>query len=142
VEIFSPPVIQTGRRCEFTGDTCIFGSYEKNLSSSKKGAGKNILVDAGFLKDIPQGKYFEIVNYIRPDSALAKVALKPEDITDIILTHPHWDHIDGVGLFPKAHIWVQKDDYGYFVGAAWQNGNNGDLLYSRPHDARLQGRHA
>jgi glyoxylase-like metal-dependent hydrolase (beta-lactamase superfamily II) len=107
-----------------------------------KGAGKNILVDAGFLKDIPQGKYFEIVNYIRPDSALAKVALKPEDITDIILTHPHWDHIDGVGLFPKAHIWVQKDDYGYFVGAAWQNGNNGDLLYSRPHDARLQGRHA
>ncbi len=91
-----------------------------------KGAGKNILVDAGFLKDIPEGKYFELVNYIRPDSALAKIALKPEDITDIILSHPHWDHIDGIGLFPKAHIWVQKDDYGYFVGAAWQNGNKGD----------------
>lgn len=53
-----------------------------------KGAGKNILVNAGFLKDIPEGKDFEIVNYTRPDSALAKVALKPEDFTDIILTHP------------------------------------------------------
>jgi glyoxylase-like metal-dependent hydrolase (beta-lactamase superfamily II) len=102
-----------------------------------KGAGKNILVDAGFLKDIPEGKYFEIINYIRPDSALAKIALNPEDITDIILSHPHWDHIDGIGLFPKAHIWVQKDDYGYFVGAAWQKGNNGDNGGFSPRDVRM-----
>jgi glyoxylase-like metal-dependent hydrolase (beta-lactamase superfamily II) len=95
------------------------------------------LVDAGFLKDIPQGKYFEIVNYVRPDSALAKIALNPEDITDIILSHPHWDHIDGIGLFPKAHIWVQKDDYGYFVGAARQKGNNGDNGGFSQRDVRM-----
>src|SRR5580698_279234 len=81
--------------------------------------GKNILVDAGFQNDIEDAKYFDLVNYIRPDSVLAKVGLKPADITDIILSHPHWDHIDGVGLFPKAHIWIQKEDYNYFVGAAW-----------------------
>jgi glyoxylase-like metal-dependent hydrolase (beta-lactamase superfamily II) len=71
---------------------------------------------------------------------LAKVALKPEDITDIILTHPHWDHIDGIGLFPKAHIRMQKDDFGYFVGAAWQkgnNGNNGDNGGFSPRDVRM-----
>ncbi|HUB60290.1 MAG TPA: MBL fold metallo-hydrolase, partial [Puia sp.] len=49
------------------------------------------------------------------------VGLNPGDITDIILSHPHWDHIDGVGLFPNAHIWIQKEDYGYFVGAAWRS---------------------
>src|SRR5580658_1542106 len=81
--------------------------------------GKNILVDAGFQNDIEDAKYFDLVNYIRPDSVLAKVGLEPGDITDIILSHPHWDHIDGVGLFPKAHIWIQKEDYNYFVGAAW-----------------------
>jgi glyoxylase-like metal-dependent hydrolase (beta-lactamase superfamily II) len=81
--------------------------------------GKNILLDAGFQSDIPEARDFEVANYIRPDSALAKVGLKPEDITDIILSHPHWDHIDGVGLFPNAHIWIQKEDYHYFVGAAW-----------------------
>ncbi|HUB61356.1 MAG TPA: hypothetical protein VL978_11670, partial [Puia sp.] len=34
--------------------------------------GKNILVDAGFRRDIPEAKEFDVVNYIRPDSVLAK----------------------------------------------------------------------
>jgi glyoxylase-like metal-dependent hydrolase (beta-lactamase superfamily II) len=82
--------------------------------------GKNILVDAGFLKDVEEAKGFGISNYIRPDSMLLQVAVRPRDITDIILTHPHWDHVDGVDLFPNAHVWIQKEDFNYFVGAAWQ----------------------
>ena len=82
--------------------------------------GRNILVDAGFQNDIPEAKAFDIVHYERPDSTLTKLGLQPGDITDIILSHPHWDHIDGVGLFPNAHIWIQKEDFNYFVGAAWQ----------------------
>jgi glyoxylase-like metal-dependent hydrolase (beta-lactamase superfamily II) len=81
---------------------------------------KNILVDAGFLNDLPEPKEFNPVNYVRPDSALLKIGIRPENITDIILSHPHWDHIDGIGLFPNAHIWIQKEDFNYFVGAAWQ----------------------
>jgi glyoxylase-like metal-dependent hydrolase (beta-lactamase superfamily II) len=88
--------------------------------------GRNILVDAGFQNDIPEAKAFDIVHYERPDSTLAKLGLQPGDITDIILSHPHWDHIDGIGLFPNAHIWIQKEDFNYFVGAAWQkDGHNG-----------------
>lgn len=88
--------------------------------------GKNILVDAGFLNDLPDAADFNVVKYTRPDSALLKLGIKPGDITDIILSHPHWDHIDGISLFPNAHVWIQKDDYGYFVGGAWQkDGNNG-----------------
>src|ERR1700679_3280600 len=102
-----------------------------------RGNGKYILVDAGFLKGIPDGSDFPLATYNRPDSTLLKVGLKPEDITDIILTHPHWDHIDGIGLFPKAHIWIQKDDYGYFVGSAWQKGNKGDNGGFSPRDVRM-----
>jgi glyoxylase-like metal-dependent hydrolase (beta-lactamase superfamily II) len=88
--------------------------------------GKNILVDAGFLRDIDDAKEFDLATYMRPDSTLSKLALKAGDITDIILSHPHWDHIDGLGLFPNAHIWIQKEDFNYFTGAAWQkDGNNG-----------------
>ena len=88
--------------------------------------GRNILVDAGFLKDIPEAKAFDIAHYVRPDSTLTKLGLQPGDITDIILSHPHWDHIDGIGLFPNAHIWIQKEDFNYFVGAAWQkDGHHG-----------------
>ena len=87
--------------------------------------GKNILVDAGFIEDIEEAKDFDLANYTRPDSILFKVGLKPEDITDVILTHPHWDHMDGIDLFPNAHVWIQKDDFNYFVGSAWQrDGNN------------------
>lgn len=83
--------------------------------------GKNILVDAGFRNDIAEAREFEVRQYVRPDSVLAKVGLKPGDITDVILSHPHWDHIDGVGLFPNAHVWIQKEDYNYFVGEAWKS---------------------
>jgi glyoxylase-like metal-dependent hydrolase (beta-lactamase superfamily II) len=87
-----------------------------------KGNGKTILVDAGFLNDIPDAKEFAIANYVRPDSTLQKLGLKPTDITDIILSHPHWDHIDGLDLFPNAQVWMQQDDFYYYVGAAWQKG--------------------
>ncbi|MGZ3754700.1 MAG: N-acyl homoserine lactonase family protein [Mucilaginibacter sp.] len=86
--------------------------------------GRNILVDAGFLNDLDDAKEFKVVNYIRPDSVLSKLGLKPGDITDIVLSHPHWDHIDGVGLFPNAQVWMQKDDYNYFVSGAWQKGGH------------------
>jgi glyoxylase-like metal-dependent hydrolase (beta-lactamase superfamily II) len=86
--------------------------------------GKNVLIDAGFLNDIEDAKEFKITGYVRPDSALLKVGLKAGDITDIILSHPHWDHIDGVSLFPNAHVWIQKEDFNYFVSTAWQKGQN------------------
>ena len=89
-----------------------------------KGNGKNILVDAGFLNDIEDAKEFKVINYIRPDSALDKLGVKPGDVTDIIFSHPHWDHIDGVGLFPNAHIWIQKEDFNYFISTAWQKGQD------------------
>ncbi|HVM88662.1 MAG TPA: N-acyl homoserine lactonase family protein [Puia sp.] len=82
--------------------------------------GKNILLDAGFLPGLEEAKEFDIVKYVSPDSTLSKLGLKAKDITDIIISHPHWDHIDGISLFPNAHVWIQKEDYNYFVGAAWQ----------------------
>lgn len=87
-----------------------------------KGNGRNILVDAGFLNDIPDAKEFDVVKYVRPDSALLQIGLKATDITDIIVSHPHWDHIDGIDLFPNAQLWMQQNDFFYFVGSAWQKG--------------------
>ena len=29
----------------------------------------------------------------------------------------HWDHADGVDLFPKAQVWIQKDEYDNSAGA-------------------------
>jgi glyoxylase-like metal-dependent hydrolase (beta-lactamase superfamily II) len=97
--------------------------------------GKNILVDAGFLHDLDIVKELHGTFYIRPDSVLMELNMKPDDITDIILTHPHWDHVDGISLFPKAHIWIQKEDYNYFVGAAWQKEGRHGGFYKRDVDS-------
>ncbi|MFT3704971.1 MAG: N-acyl homoserine lactonase family protein [Agriterribacter sp.] len=86
--------------------------------------GKNILVDAGCAGDLPNAVDFGLVHYLRPDSVLLSLGVKAEDITDIIISHPHWDHLDGITFFPKANIWIQKDDYDYFVGQAWQKDAN------------------
>src|SRR5450432_506198 len=96
------------------------------------GHGKNILVDAGYLlNESGTSAYnnYPMNNYIRPDSVLLRIGIEAKDITDIIITHPHFDHIGGIGLFPSAQLWMQKDDYDYFVGAAWQKNNINTGLY-------------
>jgi glyoxylase-like metal-dependent hydrolase (beta-lactamase superfamily II) len=106
-----------------------------------KGAnGRNILVDVGFIDTTKTG----IKNYVSPDLMLQRMNVKPSDITDIIITHPHNDHIGGINLFPDAKVWMQKDDFGYFVGGAWQE--NGFSRGFQKNDVRniieinLQGR--
>jgi glyoxylase-like metal-dependent hydrolase (beta-lactamase superfamily II) len=90
----------------------------------KGGNGKNILVDAGFPADIEELKTRAITGYVPPDSMLLRIGIKASAITDIIITHPHWDHLDGVNLFPYARIWMQKGDFNYCMGAAWQKDGN------------------
>ncbi len=105
----------------------IGGSPEDSVSFSnymwflKGDNGRNILVDVGYERDytrpLAEGQYF-----IRPDSALQRINVKPEDITDIIITHVHNDHIGGLHLFDKGAIWIQRNEYTYFVGDGWQEG--------------------
>lgn len=93
-----------------------------------KGAnGANILVDSGFYRE-KFFKQWKVKDFIKPSEAVAKVSLKPEDVTDLIITHMHWDHADGMDLFPKARVWIQQDEYSYYTGEAWQpNGNHGGV---------------
>lgn len=39
-------------------------------------------------------------------SSLQELNLKPENITTIILTHAHYDHIENIDLFQKAKIYA------------------------------------
>jgi len=81
---------------------------------------KRILIDTGN-GDKWQEKFKEIYEIdtksVSLDSSLAKVGFTPEDITDIICTHLHFDHIGGntkidngkiVPSFPNAKCWVSQ----------------------------------
>ena len=93
-------------------------------------SGRNILVDAGFTE--PLKKYpIQAFTYERPDTLLKRINISPNDITDVIITHPHWDHIGGIDLFPNAMVWMQKEDFNYFVGTAWQKGGDSENFTSK-----------
>jgi glyoxylase-like metal-dependent hydrolase (beta-lactamase superfamily II) len=83
--------------------------------------GRKVLVDVGFVQDSAKPLAY-LRDYQRPDLALQRINVKANDITDVIVTHPHFDHIGGLQLFQKATIWMQKNDFAYFVGDAWQKG--------------------
>jgi glyoxylase-like metal-dependent hydrolase (beta-lactamase superfamily II) len=86
-----------------------------------KGAdGRVALVDSGFHRD-QYFRQFTVRDFVKPSEAIAPLGLGPENVTDIFLTHMHWDHAGGIDLFPAARIWIQKDEYDYYTSEAWQS---------------------
>ena len=88
-----------------------------------RGGGHNILFDSGYHRDTFL-KYFPSTEYIRPDEAVKLAGVQPEEITDIVISHAHWDHLGGIDLFPKATVWIQKDEFRYYTGDGWQAGGH------------------
>lgn len=68
---------------------------------------KLILVDAGCVT-MPG---FTVTEFIGPVKALEKINISASDITDVIITHSHHDHIECVSYFENATVHIQKDEY-------------------------------
>src|SRR5262249_36408328 len=91
--------------------------------------GRQVLVDSGFYRQqfLDQWKP---QNFRTPAAAVEAAGVKADAITDVIITHAHWDHVDGADLFPKATIWIQPDEYTYYAGEAWQGrGAHGGVFF-------------
>jgi glyoxylase-like metal-dependent hydrolase (beta-lactamase superfamily II) len=78
--------------------------------------GRNVFVDAGFYRE-PLVTRWRPNNFIKPSDAVARAGVRPEEITDIIVTHVHWDHLDGADLLPNARIWIQREEFNHHVSA-------------------------
>ena len=89
-----------------------------------RGNGRTVLFDAGFHGEqyIAQWKPKD---YVRPDAALAPLKVDAADVTDVIVSHVHWDHLDGAGLFPRARVWIQQGEFDYYVDENGQPRNRG-----------------
>ncbi len=76
--------------------------------------GRNVLLDAGFYRDKFVDRWHPD-DYRKPTDAVRAAGLAPQEITDIIVSHVHWDHLDGVDLFPNARVWIQRAEYTHYV---------------------------
>src|SRR5687768_603398 len=69
------------------------------------------LIDTGFMREgggEDMAVKFGIPYWISPVRMLAELGVQPDDVTDIVISHAHFDHMGSIGKFPKARIWIQK----------------------------------
>jgi len=74
---------------------------------------RNVLVDTGFMQEDHRSGFslkFGIPTWISPVRMLREMKLAPEAITDIVITHAHFDHMGSIAEFPNAHIYIQKSE--------------------------------
>jgi glyoxylase-like metal-dependent hydrolase (beta-lactamase superfamily II) len=74
---------------------------------------RNVLVDTGFMKNETGPNFsdkFGIPWWISPVRMLAELGLSPDDITDIVVSHAHFDHMGSIDQFPKARLYLQKQE--------------------------------
>lgn len=122
---------------------CLLLKDEKNQ--------RRILVDCGLGdKDSQKFKDMYKVAPYQLDIQLANAGLKPDDITDIIATHFHFDHMGGLtrldeagkltSRFPNAKIWIQRRNWEH----AWNPNEKDRASYLKDNfsiyesDSRLQ----
>src|SRR6202020_73170 len=75
--------------------------------------GPNVLVDTGFMQEDHRSGFslkFGIPTWISPVRMLREMKLAPEAISDIFITHAHFDHMGSIAEFPNAHIYIQKSE--------------------------------
>lgn len=74
---------------------------------------RNIIVDTGGTP--PDGRYEPYVcpENQQPEYALEAAGVKTDLVTDVILTHLHWDHAGNNMLFRNASFYVQRKELQY-----------------------------
>ena len=79
-----------------------------------RGHGRIILVDCGFMREgngVAVAEKFGIPRWISPLRMLAELGVTPAEVTDIVLSHAHFDHIGSIEQFPQARLHIQKREF-------------------------------
>lgn len=72
-----------------------------------------ILVDAGVSPKLAHER--NLSGYVSPAQLLEGIGVIAEEVEHVILTHLHWDHVDGLDLFPNAQVHVQKAERDFWL---------------------------
>ncbi len=80
-----------------------------------KGDDHTIIVDAGVSPLM--ANRLKLPNYVNPADLLARIDIDNNDIENVIISHLHFDHSNGVSLFPKATFYIQQKEFDFWTGS-------------------------
>lgn len=111
ISVFSPGVDKDKKKT--LTDSCYLIMHPKGT----------LMWDTGFsdeLAALPDGKVISPLFHARLKKTVAaqlkEIGVAPEAVTYMGLSHMHFDHIGNVGLFPKATLLMQKEEYASAFG--------------------------
>jgi glyoxylase-like metal-dependent hydrolase (beta-lactamase superfamily II) len=94
-----------------------------------------ILFDTGY--PLHERNTHDEVHVISPPEGLRLLGIEPSDVTMVIASHFHYDHIGYVGLFTNATIVAGAAEREYWFGL-WDSGQLEGTLASKHHLAAIQ----
>lgn len=83
----------------FPGKSSSHGAFGWSSSWLLDDGERRVLVDAG------QPAYIPLIR-----EGLARQGLTPGDVTDVLITHMHWDHVANFTMFSNATTWVGEEE--------------------------------
>ena len=79
--------------------------------------GETTLVDTGTGHAL--AKTLKYKHFVPPEQLVATLGVKSEQVTKVIITHMHFDHVGGMEnfaqLYPNAVFYVQKSEFDFWV---------------------------
>ncbi|WP_083387287.1 N-acyl homoserine lactonase family protein [Salinicola sp. MIT1003] len=75
---------------------------------------RTIIIDTGFSSQSAQRRGREFL--CSPSEGLRQLGIDTEAVTDVILTHLHYDHAGNVDLFPSATFHLQESEMSFATG--------------------------
>ena len=73
-----------------------------------------VLVDTGYDQEEANRRNRPIIR--SPSKAIRDFGINPEKISDVIITHLHYDHAGGLNEFPNAKFHLQEMEMSYATG--------------------------
>lgn len=85
-----------------------------------RSASRTIVVDTGFDADEARSRGRSILR--TPAEALATLGIDAAKVTEVVITHLHYDHAGTLGAFPSAQFHLQAAEMAYATGPCMCHG--------------------